>query len=335
MNLPSSLKVHYIRLGQLVSLCVVDDRPERVPQHRLPVSLILAVSMTAAGVVYPVTDSALHHTSPIMIATLRALVGGVVLTAMLPLMGSHLPRTRRLCIWALAIGFGNTTLTQVGISVGTQRAGAAVASVLANSAPFFVAVVARFALAEPITRLRAAGLVIGFGGVLLIVFSDPGRVAHGSRLVIGFALALLGAVGWAGGGLAMRVLSQREPNLDIPGITAAQFLAGGIPLIPLVLLAGGSTDWSRPSLIAQLAYLIIGGQVLVYLGFNAALSRWPSTRVYAWTFFVPAVAVVIEAARGALPGVGATIGIAIVILGVAIVNHPRAERSTVDQGEAT
>jgi hypothetical protein len=34
--------------------------------------------MIAAGVVYPVTDSALRHTSPIMIATLRALVGGVI-----------------------------------------------------------------------------------------------------------------------------------------------------------------------------------------------------------------------------------------------------------------
>ena len=215
---------------------------------------------------------------------------------------------------------GNTTLTQVGISVGTERAGAAVAAVLANSAPFFVAVIARFALAEPITRLRAAGLVIGFGGVLLVVFSDPGKIAHGSQLAIGFGLALLGALGWAAGGLGMRVLTQREPDLDIPGITAAQFLAGGIPLIPLVLLAGGSTDWSRPSLDGQLAYLIIGGQVLVYLGFNAALSRWPSTRVYAWTFLVPAVAVLIEAVRGTLPGVGATIGVALVIIGVAIVD---------------
>lgn len=84
--------------------------------RRLPVSLILAVSMTAAGVVYPVTDAALPHTSPIMIATLRALVGGVLLTAMLPLMGSRLPRSRRLWLWAAAIGLGNTTLTQVGIT---------------------------------------------------------------------------------------------------------------------------------------------------------------------------------------------------------------------------
>src|ERR1700761_6143313 len=258
--------------------------------RELPGPLILGVSMVAAGVVYPVTDSALHHTSPIMIATLRAVVGGGALTAMLPLMGSRLPRTRRLWVWALAIGFGNTTLTQVGISVGTERAGAAVAAVLANSAPFFVAIIARVALAEPITPLRAAGLVIGFGGVLLVVLSDPGNVAHGSQLAIGFVLALLGAIGWAVGGLGMRVLAQREPDLDIPGITAAQFLAGGVPLIPLVLLAGGSTDWSRPVLDAQLLYLVVGGQVLVYLGFNAALSQWPSTRVYAWTFLVPAVA---------------------------------------------
>jgi drug/metabolite transporter (DMT)-like permease len=303
----------------------VDRSPEGVVRHRFSVSLILLVSMTAAGVVYPVTDAALHHTSPIMIAALRALVGGALLTAMLPLMGSRLPRTRRLWMWAFAIGFGNTTLTQVGISVGTQRAGGAVAAVLANSAPFFVALIARFALAESITRLRAAGLVVGFGGVLLVVFSDPGRIAHGSQLATGFALALLGAVGWAAGGLGMRVLAQREPELDIAGITAAQFLAGGVPLIPLVLLAGGSTAWSRPSLIAQIAYLIVGGQVLVYLGFNAALSRWPSTRVYAWTFLVPVVAVVIEAVRHALPGFGATVGVVVVIFGVAIVNHPRAE----------
>jgi drug/metabolite transporter (DMT)-like permease len=304
------------------------DESSRALHERLPVSLILAVSMIAAGIVYPVTDSALKHTSPIMIATLRALVGGLVLALILPLLGSRLPRTRRLWVWALGIGLGNTTLTQVGISVGTARAGAAVASVLLNSSPFFVALLARFALREPVTRLRAIGLVIGFGGVLLVVLADPGKVAHGSRLAIGFMLALLGAVGWAAGGLGMRVLTQREPDLDVAGHTAAQFLAGAIPLIPLVFVDGGTTSWSNPTLIAQLTYLIVGGQVLVYVGFNAALARWPATRVYAWTFLVPVVAVLIDAIQGALPGPGATVGIVVVIAGVAIVNHPRAEAST-------
>ena len=97
-------------------------------------------------------------------------------------------------------------------------------------------------------------------------------------------------------------------------------------------MAGGHTDWGRPVLLAQLAYLILGGQVLVYVGFNAALSRWPSTRVYAWTFLVPAVAVLIQAVRGSLPRVAAMIGVVLVILGVAIVNHPRAEGAPVSRG---
>ena len=93
------------------------------------------------------------------------------------------------------------------------RRRAAVAAVLLNSSPFFVAVIARFALAE---LDHAAGARRGswsvFGGVLLVVLSDPGN-AHGSRLAVGFVLALLGALGWAGGGLGMRVLTRREPDL--------------------------------------------------------------------------------------------------------------------------
>jgi drug/metabolite transporter (DMT)-like permease len=122
-----------------------------------------------------------------MIAALRALVGGALLTAMLPLIGSRLPRTRRLWLWAFAIGFGNTTLTQVGISVGTERAGAAVAAVLLNSSPFLVAVMARFVPAEPITRLRAAGLVIGFGGVLLVVSQIRGALRTALGWLRGFS----------------------------------------------------------------------------------------------------------------------------------------------------
>ncbi|HEY1516482.1 MAG TPA: DMT family transporter [Solirubrobacteraceae bacterium] len=110
-----------------------------------------------------------------------------------------------------------------------------------------------------------------------------------------------------------------------PVTDAALHHASPTVIATLRALAGGSTDWGRPSLDAQLVFLILGGQVLVYVGFNAALGRWPSTRVYAWTFLVPAVAVVIEAVRGALPSASAMVGVALVIMGVAIVNLPRAE----------
>lgn len=47
----------------------------------------------------------------------------------------------------------------------------AVAAVLLNSAPFFVALLARLLLAERITALRGFGLVVGFAGVLCVVLA--------------------------------------------------------------------------------------------------------------------------------------------------------------------
>ena len=296
-----------------------------MPAARIPVAAILGVSMLVAGIVYPVTGSALDHTTPITIAAVRAIGGGVLLTLALPLLGSRLPRSRRLWTVAALIGFGNTTLTLVGISEGTSRAGAAVASVLLNTAPFFVAILGRIVLAERLSQLRLAGLVVGFAGVLAVVLSDPGDVAHGWALATGIVLALVGALGWAAAGLGMRWVSLREPELDVPGMTAAQFLCGGVPLLVLLPFEEGTTEWHDASLWAALAFLVIGGQVLVYLGFNVALGRWPSTKVYAWTFLVPAVAVAIEAVRGTLPTALGVVGIVLVIVGVAIVNHPRAE----------
>lgn len=55
--------------------------------------------------------------------------------------------------------------------------------------------------------------------------------------------------------------------------------------------------------------------------------------MYAWTFLVPVVAVLVKAVRGALRDTSAMAGIALVILGVAIVNHPRAEPSPAQDAE--
>jgi drug/metabolite transporter (DMT)-like permease len=246
---------------------------------------------------------------------------------LLPIFGAGLPRSRRLWAWAAGAGAGNVSLSLMGLSEGTARAGPAVAAVLLNCAPFFVALIDRFALHERITALRIAGLVVGFTGVGLIVLSDPGDVGSGSDLVIGCVLTLLGAFGYAAGSLAVRFLYLGEPHLDVLGFSAAQFITGGLLLVPYALLSGdpGSTDWGSPDLWWTLLFLAGGAQVVAYLCFFFALGRWPGSRVFAWTFLAPVVALVIEAARGNLPGLVATIGMIVVVAGVAIVNLPRAE----------
>jgi drug/metabolite transporter (DMT)-like permease len=125
----------------------------------------------------------------------------------------------------------------------------------------------------------------------------------------------------------MRYLSVRDAGFDVWGATTAQFFCGGVLLIPYLAATGGfgGTDWSSPKLWASLVFLVLGAQIVTYVGFYLALAQWSSARVFAWTFLVPVVAVVIEAVQGNLPGALATAGLAIVITGVAMVTHPRAE----------
>jgi drug/metabolite transporter (DMT)-like permease len=296
------------------------QRTDRTPSPAW-VGAVLAVSVVCAGVAYPVTAAALRFTSASVITTTRALAGGLLMLPVLRLTDARLPRTREAWAWAGVISVGNVVLTLAGLAEGTRLAGAAIASVLLNSAPFFAALGARMWLAEHLTRRQAAGLVVGFAGIALLVSSEGG--SSGSDVGIGIVICLSGALGWAGAGLAMRRLSTGAAAFDVYGAAAAQFLCGGVLLIPYLLtVRPHPTHWSSPELWSALVFLVVGAQVVTYLGFYVALSHWTSARVFAWTFLVPAVAVGIEAVQGSLPGAAATGGLVVVILGVALVTGP-------------
>ncbi len=287
------------------------------PPPDTQIAAILAIAIGFAGAAYPVTAVALRFTSASVITTSRALVGGLLMVPVLRLVGSSLPRSGRGWAWAAAISVGNVVLTLAGIAEGTRLAGAAIASVLLNSAPFFAAIFAWLLLGERLTRRHIAGLVVGFAGILLIVGSPSGT---GSNVSAGVVICLAGAIDWAAAGLAMRYLSTRDGSFDVYGATTAQFLAGGVLLIPyLVTTRPTATDWSSGELWASLIFLIVGAQVICYVGFYAALRWWSSARVFSWTFLAPAVAVAIEAAEGNLPGAAATVGLLVVIGGVGLV----------------
>ena len=94
------------------------------------------------GAAFSVTEVALRHTTPAFTAFSRGALGFLVMLPFLRLFGARLPRTRRLWAFAALMGLGGTALSLVGLAEGTVRAGPAIAAVLLNTAPFFVAVIA-------------------------------------------------------------------------------------------------------------------------------------------------------------------------------------------------
>ena len=144
--------------------------------------LLLAVGIWSGS--FRVIAEAAGHTSAIMISALRTAPAALLLLAAVPLLGGRLPQTRRMWFWAFLTGMLMVVLFLEGLSEGTARAGAANASVLGNTTPFFVLILAWFFLKARTNWLGIIGLLMGFGGVVLMVASQLGGTEDTGNFVL-------------------------------------------------------------------------------------------------------------------------------------------------------
>ncbi|MGI9659102.1 MAG: DMT family transporter [Gaiellaceae bacterium] len=275
---------------------------------------------------FRVTAEAAGHTSAIMISALRTAPAALLLLVALPLLRGRLPQSRRMWFWAFVTGMLMVVLFLEGLSEGTARAGAANASVLANTTPFFVLILAWFFLKAKTNWLGIVGLLMGFGGVVLMVSTQLGSTSDTGDFVLGMVLALLGAAGWGIGTLIVKWLIDQEPEIDLVGFTAAQHLIGAVVLLALAfgIEGTGGTEWGSGELWASLAYLGAIASAIATIAFYGALRRVDATIASAFLFLVPAGAVLIEIGFGNAPGATVLAGMCVAIAGVALVNFAPA-----------
>lgn len=157
------------------------------------------------------------------------------------------------------------------------------ASVIFYTMPFWLAIMAHFGLpGEGITRIKAAGLVLAFGGTAIAILSrQPG--SGGS--LIGDLMALGGAITWAGTAFMARKSSLREIGAEM------QLLWMVLVSGPVLLIA---SLWFGPLVRDLTAYHILGlifqSSVVVGGGFIAwlwLLSAYPAATVASFSFLTP------------------------------------------------
>lgn len=144
---------------------------------------------------------------------------------------------------------------------------------LTNTAPFFTVIFARAAFAQRTPRMAVGGLILGFTGVVVMVSSQlgGGSLAH---VALGTAIALAAAAGFAVGALLIAHTAARQPNLDMLGFTAVQYVVGVLVLVLLVPIYGhlGRTDWGSGSLWGPVAWVSLGSSAAGSICFNLALA---------------------------------------------------------------
>jgi drug/metabolite transporter (DMT)-like permease len=215
---------------------------------RWPLMLLpFALWGTAMAAMRPLLEGG----SPLLVASLRLLPAGLLLVVVALLLrrpGAVAPPDRP---WLVLFALVDGTLFQALLAHGLGQTGAGLGSVLIDSQPLLVALLARTLFGEAINPVGWIGLLLGLSGILCLGLPpallrhwwlqgpevlEPGAWSHGELWMLGAAAAM--AVG--------TVLSRYATRHSDPlVVTGWHMVLGGLPLLG-ALVVGAVLDPSAP-----------------------------------------------------------------------------------------
>jgi drug/metabolite transporter (DMT)-like permease len=240
------------------------------------------------GTTYLAIRFTLDSLPPIATAGTRHFIAGVLLASILTACGVSMPSREtwagHLLLAVLMLGFGNG-----GVVWSEQYVPTGMAAVMVAAIPFE-------ALAPAGERLRLRqfiGLLLGFGGIVLLVSSNLKASAGGRHFLYG-VIALQGSCcGWALGSVYSKRHARHE---NVLAAAALQMIFGGL----IMFLAGGAVgEWHPVSVTYRSAmaflYLILLGSLVGYVSYVYALKHLPVTTVALYAYVNPVIAVILGA----------------------------------------
>ena len=278
------------------------------------------------GTTYLAIRVALESVPVALLAGLRWTAAGLLLSLTIPLAGHRLPSRRE---WGgIAVIGLLMTVTGNGLVVWAEQfVASGLAAVVIAMVPFWsVFVEAVLPRGERLTARVLGGLLLGFSGIVVLVW--PQLAASGSQgasFLMGI-LALQGAcLGWALGTSYMKRDRSRSSPL---AASAVQMLFGGLMLLVIGSMMG---EWGRleftPRSAAAMLYLTLIGSIVGYSAYLYALQHLPVSTVSLYAYVNPIIAVVLGTVLLDEPLDGrVVIAAGLVLVAILVVRSPAASR---------
>jgi len=268
------------------------------------------------GSSYLVIKFGVETLTPFVLIALRLGIGLSLLVAVVAYAREPLPRSPRIYGHLVVMSIINIVLPFWLITTAEQSVDSSLASILNSTVPLFVILIAAgFLHDEPITVNRLVGLVVGFGGVVLLTGGNiaVGGETFGTLALVGSSIAY--AVGSVYARRNVRGLRPMIPALFQVGFafvfsTILAFVFEDPLSIQLTTQAVGSVVW-----------LGLVGSGLAYLAFFRLLGRWGPTRTSLVAYLLPIWGIALGALFAAeVVDVRVLLGTGLVLTGVALVN---------------
>ncbi|MER6096053.1 DMT family transporter [Streptomyces sp. NPDC001728] len=252
--------------------------------------------------------------TPGWITFIRCLLGAAVLLALAHGAGQRLPRDRGTWARLAVAAFFCNALPFLLVSAGERTVDSGVAGVLNATTPLWSLLIGlALGTERPLRAARAAGLALGFAGVLLIF----APWSHGSGLMSRGALALLGAA--ASYAVAFAYMARRLADRGTAplALSAAQLLAATALSTPLTA-SGGPAAVTWTGILAVLALGVLGTGVTFHLNYRMIAEEGPTSAATVG-YLLPVVSVTLGALVLGEPLTSrVALGMAVVLVGVGL-----------------
>ena len=279
------------------------------------------------GTTYLANRVALETLPVALLAGLRWTAAGLILLLALRVSGVSLPPRGT---WrAIAVTGFLMNVIGNGFLVWSQRyVASGLAAVIVATLPFWqIGVEAAAGGGERLTRRTLLGLVVGFAGIVVLVWPaiSVGDSA-GRMFVVGVVILQLGSLAWAVG----TSYTKRHSMGDTPlASSALQMLISGVIL---TLIGTALGEWPRvaftPRSFVALAYLAIFGSVIAYTAYVYALKYLPLSTVSLYAYVNPVIAVILGTLILSEPfSIRIVVAAALVFTGIAIVRSAPKPRT--------
>ncbi|HEX6945584.1 MAG TPA: EamA family transporter [Casimicrobiaceae bacterium] len=241
------------------------------------------------GTTYLGIRVSLETMPPALMGGVRWVIAGSLLAAYVVARGQRLPPRSQWGSIAL-LGFLLLGLGNGGVVVAEQWLPSGLAAVLVATSPFWMsAVEACLPDGERLRPLVVAGLLVGFSGIVLLVWPELTLGGGDRHFLLGILAVQIASFGWSLGSAYSRRHARTE---NVLGTTALQMLAGGLMMVAAGTLRG---EWAAlsftPRTAGALAYLSTIGAVGGFVAYTYALRHLPVSFVSLYAYINPVIAV--------------------------------------------
>lgn len=228
----------------------------------------------------------LKYTTPIQFAGIRFMISGLMILPFVKLTHDELRLlyVNRYKVIQISVfqTFGLYSLFYIGIS----KTPASVTALIIGASPLFIAVMASFVSAEPLTRKKIWALITGMAGIVIISFARFGSAIRTSYSILGIVILLFANLSGSFGNI---LVSKYRTGISPLLLNAVQIFMGGLALLILSFFIEGFKFGQKP-----LPYYFS----LLWLSFISAMafSLWfiilqkPNVKVSEiniWKFLIP------------------------------------------------